>query len=163
MSESLQLVLIALTALLMVIGFLGTIFPSLPGLPLLWTVVVLYGLTTQFKTIDINFLILTTLLIVLVILLDVIASVRGTKKLEISAWGVFGAIAGGMIGSSFHSLPVLVILPIIGAVIGELISGRDAVYRIETSSYHVVGFVGGTIVKAGVAITIIGLFLSKVL
>ena len=147
----------------MVIGFLGTIFPSLPGLPLLWTVVVLYGLTTQFKTIDINFLILTTLLVVLVIFLDIIASVRGTKKLEISAWGVLGAIAGGVIGSGFHSLPVLVILPIVGAVIGEGISGRDAVYRIETSNYHLVGFVGGTIVKAGVAVTIIGLFLSKVL
>lgn len=163
MTEILHLVLIALTALLMVIGFLGTIFPSLPGLPLLWTVVVLYGLTTQFQKIDISFLILTTLMIVLVILLDIIASVRGTKKLEISAWGVFGAIAGGVVGSGFHSLPILIILPIVGAVIGELISGRDAVYKVETSGYHLVGFVGGTIVKAGVAITIIGLFLSKVL
>lgn len=163
MIETINLVLVIVTALLMVIGFLGTIFPHLPGLPLLWSVVVIYGITTQFEKIDTNFLILTTLLIILVFLLDLIASVRGTKKLEASFWGVFGALAGGIIGAGFNNLAVLVILPIVGAVIGELISGRDAVYKIETENYHLVGFVGGTIVKVSVGITIIGLFLWKVL
>lgn len=161
MVEWFNLILVFVTALLMVIGFLGTIFPTFPGLPLLWSVVVIYGIATQFKEIDTNFLILTTLLIVLVLLLDLIASVRGTRKLQASFWGVAGALAGGVIGAGFNSLPVLVILPIVGAVIGELVSGRDAIYKIETENFHLVGFVGGTIVKVAVGVTIIGLFLWK--
>ncbi len=163
MFESINLILIIVTALLMVIGFLGTIFPHLPGLPLLWSVVVIYGITTQFEKIDANFLILATLLVMLVFLLDLIASIRGTKKLEASFWGVGGALAGGIIGAGFNSLAILVILPIVGAVIGELVSGRDAIYKIETENYHLVGFVGGTIVKVAVGITLIGLFLWKTL
>ncbi|MDP3964325.1 MAG: DUF456 family protein [bacterium] len=163
MFETVNSLLVVVTALLMVIGFLGTIFPSLPGLPLLWSVVVIYGITTEFEKIDANFLILTTLLIILVFLLDLIASLRGTRKLEISFWGVAGALAGGIIGAGFNTPAVLVILPIVGAVIGELVSGRDAIYKIETENYHLVGFVGGTIVKVAVGIMIIGLFLWKTL
>ncbi|MDD5341876.1 MAG: DUF456 domain-containing protein [Patescibacteria group bacterium] len=161
--EILNFLLVVITALLMVVGFLGTIFPSMPGLPLLWSVVVIYALVTDFQKININFLIFTTSLVVLVFFLDFIASIRGTRKLEASFWGVGGALAGGVVGAGFNSLPVLVILPVVGAVIGELISGRDAIYKIETEEYHLVGFVGGTIVKVAVGVTLIGLFLYKVL
>lgn len=123
----------------------------------------IYGFTTQFEKIDVNFLLLTSVLVILVVLLDIIASLRGTRKLEASLWGVSGAVIGGVVGAGFHSLPVLVILPIVGAVIGELISGRDAIYKVETENFHFVGFVGGTLVKAAVGVTVIGLFLWKVL
>jgi uncharacterized protein YqgC (DUF456 family) len=161
--SALDLILITITTFLMIIGFLGTLVPSLPGLPLLWGIVMIYGITTKFEEIDKNFMVLTTLLVGLIILLDLIASLRGTQKIKASFWGALGAIIGGFVGASFHSLATLVIMPIVGAVIAELLTGRDAIYKVDTKSYHFIGFVGGTIVKVAVGVTLITMFLAKVL
>jgi hypothetical protein len=161
--STVDLVLITITTFLMIIGFLGTLMPTLPGLPLLWSVVMIYGITTKFEQIDKSFMILTTLMVGLIILLDGIASLRGTQKIKAGFWGAAGAVLGGVVGASFHSLPTLIIMAFVGAVIGELLSGRDAIYKIDTANYHFIGFAGGTIVKVAVGVGLIGMFLTKVL
>ena len=161
--STLDLVLITVTTFLMIVGFIGTLVPTLPGLPLLWGIVMIYAITTGFKTIDRNFMVLTTLMVGLIVLLDMIASLRGTQKIKASFWGAAGAVVGGVVGVSLHSWATLAIMPIVGAVLGELLAGRDAIYKVDTQRYHFIGFVGGTIVKVAVGVTLIAMFLTKVL
>jgi hypothetical protein len=41
--------------------------------------------------------------------------------------------------------------------------GRDTPYALETKSYIIIGYVGGTIIKFTVAVAMIGLFLWRVI
>lgn len=144
------------------IGLISIVFPFLPSIPVIWLGVFLYGVGTDFRVVDANFMLLISLLAFATIFLDYSTSVWGLKKYHGSFWGILGAVLGGFVGSLFGILGALVVGPILGSIIFEMVRGRDNVFGIETERFTIIGFIGGTIVKFTVGIAMIGLYLWKV-
>ena len=161
--ETITLIFAALTVLLMSIGVVGSIFPRLPGLPLLWASIVIFALATRFDIVDINFLLLVTMLVALEVLLDFAGSLRGTHKVQMNFWGVVGAVAGVFIATGFRNIALFIILPLSGVIIGQLITGHDALYKVQMKNYTMIGYVGGTLIKAIIGVGIIALFFLRIM
>lgn len=158
-----QPIFFALALLVMLGGLIGIILPFIPSIPLIWLGVFLYGVTTDFVRVDSDFLLIVSSLALATIFLDYITSLWGQKQFRVSVWTVFGAVLGGLVGSLFSFFYALVAGPVIGAVVTEIVRGRDSAFSFETGRYRIIGFVGGTIVKLSVGLAIIGLFLYEVL
>jgi len=162
-NELLNVIFAGLTMVLMIIGIVGTIFPRVPGLSLIWSSVVIFSIATRFSLITIEILIIITALIALEVLLDFASSLHGTHRFEINFWGVIGALAGVFIASAFRSVPLLILLPLSGVIVGQLMTGHDSAYRMETPGYTLIGYVGGTIIKLVIGLGIVGLFIARVM
>ena len=130
-----DILLIILGFICLFIGLAGCILPALPGPPLA------YG----------GMLLLTELvvwlaLVVVVQVLDYFVPLLGAKYSGGSRWGERGCLAGTIAGLFF--MPWGIILgPFLGAVIGELIGGRETKDALRSGFGSLLGFLLGTFVK----------------
>lgn len=158
-----HLIIIIASLIVMLLGLIGVVFPFFPGVIMVWVGFFLYAGITQFKIITFDYLFLATLMVFIAVFLDYVAGYWGTRNFSPSFWGLGGAIVGGVIGSVFGWLPALIVGPFLGAVAGEVFSGKDEIFKIEMKTYTIIGFVGGTLVKISAGVAIIGLFIYKIL
>jgi uncharacterized protein len=145
----------------MVIGLLGILFPFFPGIIIMWVAFSLYAGITQFEVIGLDHIFIITLLTFAAFVLEYVSRHWSAHRYSASKWGLIGAITGGLIGSVFGWLPALLIGPFIGAVLGEVYSGRDEAFKIKFKTYTLIGFVGGTIVKLAIGVAIIGIYIYR--
>lgn len=129
--------------LLMLIGFLGTILPFLPGTTLIlagcWLHFLALGRTETGLT-WISMAIITVLYVASVIFAHV-SGALGAKWFGSSKWGVIGAIAGGIVGM-FFGLPGLIIGPLAGVFAFEVLVAKKKMAEAGNSTM-------GTIVGGG--------------
>ena len=122
----------------MVIGIIGCLVPVLPGPPLSFLGLILLHLTRfgQFST---STLIILGSIAVLVTVLDYIVPIWGTRKFGGSKYGTKGATVGLIIG--FFLCPLGIILgPLIGAFVGEMIFKDDLNYAFKAGFGSLLGF-----------------------
>lgn len=144
-----DLFLIIIAGLLLLTGFVGSILPVLPGIPLSYLGIILLHLSSivQFSS---GFLIILGVAVVVVQLLDFIIPVWGTKKTGGSKAGVRGSVIGLMVG--FFMCPWGIITgPFIGALIGELLVGKTSQKAIKAAFGAFLGLLTGTILKLALA------------
>jgi len=144
-----DLFLIIIAGLLLLTGFVGSILPVLPGIPLSYLGIILLHLSSivQFSS---GFLIILGVAVVVVQLLDFIIPVWGTKKTGGSKAGVRGSVIGLMVG--FFMGPWGIITgPFIGALIGELLVGKTSQKAIKAAFGTFLGLLTGTILKLALA------------
>lgn len=149
-------ILIALT------GILGCFLPFLPGPPLNYVSLLLLHFTTnhQFST---RFLVIWAIVTVVVVLIDYLIPVLGTKKFGGSKHGVWGSVVG-LIAGLFIFPPIgIIIFPFAGAVVGELIAGKDTGSALKAGFGSFVGFLAGTILKLIVSGMMTWYFFSKII
>lgn len=139
-------VLIVLGILLMLSGLAGCILPVIPGPPLSYIGLLMLHFTEryQFST---NFLILWAIITVVIYGLDYVIPVWGTKKFGGSKRGVWGSVIGLVVGFFFFPPFGIIIGSFLGAVIGELTSGKDTGAALKSGFGSFVGFLTGTILK----------------
>jgi len=142
-----EYVLLFLSFLFIVIGFLGSFFPVIPGLPFSWIgLVCLYlikGIPTNYP------LIITTLVIVIIIsVLDYVIPAKGTKKFGGSKYGIWGTNIGLVVGI-FIPIPLAFVFgPFLGAFVGEIIYDSSDINRALKAAFgSFVGFLLGTFIK----------------
>ena len=132
-------------ALCLLTGLAGCVLPMLPGPPLAYAGMLLLHFTdkVQFSTTQL----LVWLGIVIVIqVLDYVVPLLGAKYSGSSKWGTRGCLVGTVAGLFF--LPWGIILgPFLGAVIGELLGGRETKEALKSGLGSLVGFLLGTVVK----------------
>jgi uncharacterized protein len=155
--------LITITLLVMFAGLAGTFLPFLPGIPLIYACIVVYGLITGWTVYGAGAVIGWGIATLVMVFLDFYAGSIGAKKYGASRAGIWGSILGSIAGTIIAGLPGLIIGPFIGAVGGELISGRSGIEALRSGWGTFVGFIGGSIVKIAVGISMIGSFLWWVL
>ncbi|MBW2121824.1 MAG: DUF456 domain-containing protein [Deltaproteobacteria bacterium] len=120
-----------MTTILIIIGFLlvlaalaGCFLPAIPGPPLGFLALIVLSIAKDGEAFSTTFLIVMACLTALVTGLDYVLPAIGAKKYGASTSGVWVSIAGMVIG--FFLLPPWGMLAgaFLGALIGELITGK---------------------------------------
>ncbi|MDO8955839.1 MAG: DUF456 domain-containing protein [Deltaproteobacteria bacterium] len=151
------------TIALMLIGLIGSVLPFIPGSPLILLGAFIYAWYTDFLVVSWGTLVILLLLTVLSQILDYLASILGAKKFGASRWGMSGAFLGGIIGLFSGGILGILIGPFIGALLLELLHGQDLPASLKIGLGTLVGFLGGAIGKIIIALTMIGIFLVKII
>jgi uncharacterized protein YqgC (DUF456 family) len=135
----------------MLVGVAGTIFPAVPGLPLIWLAALGYGLATGFKEIGWLYLTLSGLVVLLVQVAEQMARAWGAKRYGASKLGTWGAILGSLIGLFFFPLG-LFLGPFLGALVAEWIGGRSFAEAARAGWGGLVGMLSSVLLNFVVAV-----------
>ena len=139
-------VLIVLGVLLIISGILGCVLPVLPGPPLSYLGLLLLHFTTRYQFTT-RFLVIWAIITVVVYALDYIIPAWGTKRFGGSKRGIWGSVIGLVIGLFFFPPFGIIIGPFLGAIIGELSSGKDSGTALKSGFGSFMGFLAGTLLK----------------
>lgn len=160
--EAAQWIAFVVSLLLMGAGVLGTVVPVLPGVPLIWIVMLVFGLIDKFQRIDATFLIVMALVTVGAELADHFTRAWGVRRYGAGQAGTWGAVIGALAGLFFLPLGLL-LGPFLGALIGELWAGRSLEDSVRAGWGGLLGTLGSIVVKFAVAVAMTIAFVSKVL
>ncbi|MGF7139049.1 DUF456 domain-containing protein [Roseimarinus sediminis] len=142
----LDIVLITLGIIFLLIGLAGCILPVLPGPPISYVGILLLHFTEkhQFSS---QFLIVWAIIAIVVTVLDNVIPIWGTKKYGGSKKAIWGSMIGLVLGLFLFPPFGIIIGPFAGAVIGELMDGKEGNAALRSGFGAFVGFLGGTLLK----------------
>jgi uncharacterized protein len=149
-----------LAAILIAVGFVGTILPALPGVPLVFAGMFVAAWADGFQHVGVWTLIalgVMTLLAVAVDFLAGLAGLAGAKRVGASRLALIGAAVGTLVGI-FFGLPGLLLGPFLGALVGELFAGGTLRRATDVGVGAWIGFLVGTVLKLGVCFAMLGIF-----
>ncbi len=157
MTETATILLWALAGLLVIVGLAGTILPALPGVPLVFTGLLVAAWIGDFQKIGWPTLSVLALLTALAIAADVVATLLGAKRAGASKLALLGAAIGSIVGLFFGLIGIFV-FPFIGAIAGELIARQRLGQAAKVGFATWLGLLIGALAKLSLAITMIGVF-----
>ena len=138
-------ILVVLGALIMILGIIGCLVPVLPGPPLNFVGLLLLHFT-KFAQFTRWTLIIFASIAIVVTILDYLVPMWGTKKFGGSKYGTRGAAIGLVIGLFLGPVGII-IGPLAGAFVGEMIFRDDVNYAIKAGFGSLVGFLAGVGLK----------------
>jgi uncharacterized protein YqgC (DUF456 family) len=152
----------ALAMALIILGFMGTVAPGLPGIVLIYAGMLLAAWIGHFTHIGWPTLTLLGVLMLLGFVAELAASVLGARRVGASRLAIAGSVLGGFIGLPF-GIVGLVLGPLLGAVSGEFMTQRklEAAARVGVGTF--VGLMVGTLAKLALAVTMLGVFVVSYL
>lgn len=152
-----EYLLLVLGFICLIIGFIGSFLPALPGTPVSWIGLLLIYLIPE---IEINYWILsiTFLIMAVIFVLDYIIPAKGTKKFGGSKYGIWGTNIGLITGFFFPPFG-FIIGPFLGAFIGELIyNSKDSKRALKAALGSFLGFLASTFIQVVYCIILFILF-----
>ncbi len=150
---------IILAFILMLLGLVGVVLPLLPGVPLAWAGLLIYGLMTGFEKVSVAAVVVFGLLTLATLALDLLAPMLGASRFRASRWGLVGVFAGFFVGIIFLGIPGIIIGPLAGAFLGELIAKKPPERAFKSALGALVGFLAGALFKITVVLMILGYFI----
>jgi uncharacterized protein YqgC (DUF456 family) len=154
--ESVLLLWIVAMALV-IAGLVGLIFPAMPGAPLIFAGLLLAAWAEGFKYIGLGTIIVIAVIALLIIGVDLWATMFGAKKFGASKKAVIGAFLG-TVGGFFLGFPGVIFGPFIGAVIGELLAQKNLRQASRAGIGATLGLVLGAALKLALAFAMVGIF-----
>ncbi|MFC7783270.1 MULTISPECIES: DUF456 domain-containing protein [unclassified Rossellomorea] len=133
---------------LMILSFVGLIYPILPSVVFLIGSFILYGVFFSFEPFSWLFWTVQVLFVILLFGADYMANLIGVKKFGGTRAGIWGSTIGLLIGP--FVIPVIGILigPFLGAIIGEWVVHRsDLKTAVKVGVGSVVGFISSVVTK----------------
>ena len=152
-----QTLLYMLAALLALVGLVGTVLPALPGLPLVFAGMLLAAWAGDFEQVGVWIVVLLGLLTLLSFVVDFWATAHGARRVGASRKAVLGAVIGTFAGLFFFPVGLLV-GPFAGALIGEMLHGREWRQATKVGFGTWIGVVLAVVLKLGLAFAMIGIF-----
>ncbi|MGB7785204.1 MAG: DUF456 domain-containing protein [Salinimicrobium sp.] len=155
-----DVVLVLFGGLLMLLGLAGSFLPVLPGIPLSWCGLLLLHLTSALPM-NYTFLGITLLVTIIIFALQYAIPALGTKYLGGSRAGMIGATLGLVIGI-FVPIPFgVIIVPFVGAFLGEIINKADSRTALRAASGSFVGLLASTFMELVVTFIFLLLYILK--
>ena len=151
-----------LAGALILLGLAGTILPALPGLPLVFAGMLLAAWADHFTRIGGWTIGVLALLTLVSIGVDVAATAMGAKRVGAGKGAMFGAALGTLVGA-FFSIPGLILGPFIGAMVAELVRGRELAHASKIGFGTWVGLAVGTAFKLALSFAMLGIFVLALL
>jgi len=151
--------LLALGAVLVVIGIAGLVLPVLPGILLVFAGLFVAAWADGFARVGPLGLTIIGVLALLSLGVDFLASLLGAKRLGASRLALAGAAIGAVVGIFFGIVGVF-IGPFVGAVAGEYLARGRLVQAGKVGLGTWIGLILGAIAKVVIAFLMIGTFLA---
>lgn len=141
--------------ILMAIGLLGTVLPFIPGTTIIFAAAVIHRLMVG-PEVGMSWwgLGIMAALTLLSYVIEYATGLFGAKYFGATKWGVIGAIIGGLAGI-FTGFVTLLFLPMVGAIIGELIGGQRLVAAGKAGWGTLLGNLAGMIGKVFIALAMV--------
>ena len=142
------------------VGLIGCVIPGIPGPPLnfLSLVILEIGIENAFS---VDFYITWGLITVVVVLLDYVLPVWGAKAYKSSKYGIWGSVIGMILGIIFFPPFGMIIGLFLGAVIGELIAGKEHREALKVGTATFVASILMILVKIAVSGIMIYYFVER--
>lgn len=158
-----DIVLCIVALLLAVLGMVGAILPMIPG-PALSFVALLVNYFSPNPAIDTKWLFIWLVICVVVSVIDYFLPIYIIKRLGGSKSGLWGATIGMVVG--FIAFPPLgiILCPLLGAVMGELMNDKSDTSRaLKVGAGSFLAFLLGTGIKFIASLFIVGVLLDSLL
>lgn len=143
---------------LFVIGMAGAIYPVLPGVIAIYFAFFVYGWFFSFEPFGWFFWIIQTLIVIALLVADYAVGAWGVKKFggsKLSVWlSTIGIIIGPFVIPAFG----LILGPLLGAMLGELIKGETLNKAFKVGVGSVVGLFSSIVVKVLLQLVMIIVF-----
>ncbi|MCO5233501.1 MAG: DUF456 domain-containing protein [Chitinophagales bacterium] len=156
--------IITLGIILLIIGYVSCILPPLPGPPVAYLSLVLLHITISNIKYPTYILVALGISCILVTILDNFVAIWGTHKFGGTKAGVRGSVIGMLIGifilTPFMGFMSVIVGPILGAIVGELISGQNLQVAFKSGMGSFIGFFLGLGMKL-IVTTIIAFYFFK--
>lgn len=140
-----EIVILVLVGLLLIAGVIGSFMPVLPGPPIAYGALLLLHYFTQYQTSS-SVLIWTGVAMVIITVVDNLMSIFGAKKFGAGKAGMIGSFVGLFLGLSFGPIGIIG-GPLVGAIVGELIAGKNSNDALKAGIGTFIGFLCGTLLK----------------
>ncbi|OXM13251.1 DUF456 domain-containing protein [Paenibacillus herberti] len=152
-----------LVVVLFIVGMAGAVYPILPGALAIYAAFFVYGFFISFKPFGFVFWTLQTIIVAALFIADYVVNAWGVKKFGGSRASVIGSTIGIIIGPFVIPGFGLLIGPLAGAVIGELIVGSSFDKSLKVGFGAIIGLLSSTLVKIILQLTMIILFVIWIL
>ncbi|MNB83910.1 hypothetical protein D3C81_207690 [compost metagenome] len=143
---------------LFAVGLAGAVYPILPGALAIYLGFFVYGWFFGFAPFGPWFWIIQTLIVAVLFVADYVVGAWGVKKFGGSRASVIGSTIGLIAGPFVIPAFGLIIGPLLGAFIGEMIAGSDPGKSFKVSLGSLLGLFTSTVVKVILQVTMVVLF-----
>jgi uncharacterized protein YqgC (DUF456 family) len=147
-----ELVLILIGIICIIIGIIGCIFPAIPGPPLGYAALILLQFAKEQPVFSKSFLVRFAVLTVIVSLIDYFLPLLGAKLYGTSKYGIWGAVIGMIAGIIFFPPFGMVLGVFIGAIIGELIAGKENSMALKAGMVTFIGRITAVFIKLSLSL-----------
>lgn len=143
----------------MLVGLLGVILPILPGLVMIWAAALVYGLVMGFEGEGIALFALITVLMLIGSVVDNVL-MGGSARRSGASWVAVGvALLGALVGSLLWPPLGGLLLALVGIFAVEYLRLRDWRKALDSTRGLAVGCGWAVVVRALIALLMIGLWL----
>jgi uncharacterized protein len=133
---------------LMVLSFVGLVYPIIPSVLFLLASFLLYGVFFDFSPFNWLFWTIQVLFVVLLFGADYLANLVGVKRFGGTKAGIWGSTIGLLVGPFVIPIFGIILGPFLGAIIGEWIVHRSSFKdTIKVGIGSVVGFISSVFTK----------------
>lgn len=143
------MMILFITSLFIVFGIVCTFLPVLPGTVIAFTGIAIHKLFLGEASVSWGFVAVAFTITVLTLLVDIGCTWWGARRFGATWLGAFGAVLGGLFGFLFFNLPGLILGPIAGAMLFELLANRSGAEAAAAGFGTVVGSVVAFFLKFG--------------
>jgi uncharacterized protein len=143
--------------LLVIFGFLGTLLPLLPGVPMLFAGLLLAAWHENFAEVSVLTMVIIGILALLAWGVDFFGSLVTAKKVGASKEAMWGVALGALFGIAGGPYG-LIVGPAIGAILGELIAHKDTLRATTVGLAAGLGFILAFVAKIIIVVVMLSIF-----
>lgn len=138
--------LLILGIISMLAGIAGSFLPILPGPPLSYLGLLLLHFT-RFANYSTSFLVIYGVATLVIFIADLIMPAGAAKAFGASKLGTWGATIGVVAGIFLFPPLGLIIFPFVGALLGEILQGKETRLAMRAAWGSFLGFILGIVIK----------------
>ena len=142
-----MIVFIIIGCIFLIVGLIGCVVPGVPGPPFSFLALVMLSIAKRWEPFTLNFLIIMAVMTIVVTVLDYVVPAAGAKKFGASKFGFWGAVIGMLVGIIFFPPLGMIIGAFIGAIVGEMIVGKQTYDALKAGWGVFIGVMFGMLLK----------------
>ena len=162
MDQTVHIVVLVLTSLIMLVGVVGTVLPIIPGTILIFAGALLYALVEGFQAVGWPTLVVLGILAAVATTADLWASSIGAKLGGARGWSVLIGLVGGLVGLVVFNLPGAIIGAVLGVLLTEIVRVGNWRLALKAGSGWAIGWALSTVVQLGVGLIMVAIFVWQV-
>jgi len=156
-----EIIALIVASLFFLFGLVGTLFPVMPGAPVIWLGMLVYGFIAGFEGLGPYFFIIQAILALSVMAVDYLFAALGSRFFGGSKAALWGAAFGLLAGVFFFPIGLLV-GPFIGAALADLFFRRKADQAVRTGIGASLGFLSALPIKLALEAVMIIWFVMRI-